>query len=120
MNEKTVLAPMLLLVLMVGIVGVIGLSKAKSEADVLLSLMGVEEKHFDEVIDLKLNIALQALIKAQRKNVFPIIAYSYYEYRRRRLRGACRVLIFLVDERINCIIITRIINPPMAKPVMNA
>ncbi len=57
-----------------------GASKAKAEADVLLSLMGVEEKRFDEVIDLKLRIARQALMKAQRKNVFPIIAYSYYEY----------------------------------------
>ncbi len=57
-----------------------GASKAKSEADVLLSLMGVEEKRFDEVIDLKLGIAQQALIKAQHKNVFPIIAHSYYEY----------------------------------------
>jgi uncharacterized protein len=57
-----------------------GASKAKSEADVLLSLMGVEEKRFDEVIQLKLDIARQALMKAQHKNVFPIIAYSYYEY----------------------------------------
>ncbi len=57
-----------------------GASKAKSEADVLLSLMGVEEKRFDEVIALKLDIARQALIKAQSKNVFPIIAHSYYEY----------------------------------------
>jgi len=55
-------------------------AKAKSEADVLLSLMGVEEQRFNEVIDLKLQIARQALMKAQRKNIFPIIAYSYYEY----------------------------------------
>ncbi len=55
-------------------------AKAKSEADVLLSLMGVEEKRFDEVIGLKLDITRQALMKAQQKNVFPIIAYSYYEY----------------------------------------
>ncbi len=55
-------------------------AKSKAEADVLLSLMGVEEKRFDEVIDLKLRIARQALMKAQRKNIFPIIAYSYYEY----------------------------------------
>jgi predicted S18 family serine protease len=55
-------------------------SKAKSEADVLLSLFGVEEKRFDEVIGLKLDIARQALLKAQSKGVFPIIAYSYYEY----------------------------------------
>lgn len=55
-------------------------AKAKSEADVLLSLMGVEEERFNEVIDLKLQVARQALMKAQKKNIFPIIAYSYYEY----------------------------------------
>lgn len=55
-------------------------AKAKSEADVLLSLMGVEEQRFNEVIDLKLQVARNALMKAQHKNVFPIIAYSYYEY----------------------------------------
>ncbi|VVB80849.1 Uncharacterised protein [uncultured archaeon] len=55
-------------------------SKAKAEADVLLSLIGVEESRFNEVINLKLDIARQALIKAQHKNIFPIIAYSYYEY----------------------------------------
>ncbi len=57
-----------------------GASKAKSEADVLLSLMGVEEKRFDEVIGLKLDITRQALVKSQKKDIFPIIAYSYYEY----------------------------------------
>jgi uncharacterized protein len=55
-------------------------SKSKAEADVLLSLIGVEEARFNEIINLKLDIARQALIKAQKKNIFPIIAYSYYEY----------------------------------------
>jgi uncharacterized protein len=55
-------------------------SKSKAEADVLLSLIGVEEARFNEIINLKLDIARQALIKAQNKNIFPIIAYSYYEY----------------------------------------
>jgi uncharacterized protein len=72
-------------------------SKAKSEADVLLSLMGVEEKRFNEVIDLKLHIAQQALMKAQHKNVFPIIAYSYYEYAN-SLRDFDRVSAMLFAE----------------------
>ncbi len=72
-------------------------AKAKSEADVLLSLMGVEEQRFGEVIDLKLQIAKQALIKAQRKNVFPIIAYSYYEYAK-SLRDFDRVSSMLFTE----------------------
>jgi predicted S18 family serine protease len=55
-------------------------SKAKSESDVILSLLGVKEEFLKDVIDLKLQVARQALIKAQMKDVFPIIAYSYYEY----------------------------------------
>ena len=55
-------------------------AKAKAEADVLLSLMGVEEARINELIKLKLLIAKHALTKAQTKGVFPIIAYSYYEY----------------------------------------
>lgn len=74
-----------------------GASKAKSEADVLLSLMGVEEERFDEVIDLKLNIARQALMRAQLKNIFPIIAYSYYEYAS-SLRDFDRVSALLFTE----------------------
>ncbi|RMD57654.1 hypothetical protein D6825_03330 [Candidatus Woesearchaeota archaeon] len=57
-------------------------SKAKSQADVLLGLMGVEESRFDDVIDLKLQVARNALMRAQENGVFPIIAYSYYEYAR--------------------------------------
>lgn len=55
-------------------------SKAKAEADVVLGVMGVEENRFEELISLKLNVSRDALMKAQRKGVFPIIAYSYYEY----------------------------------------
>ncbi len=72
-------------------------SKAKSEADVVLGLMGVEESRFDEVIDLKLEITRQALIKAQQKNIFPIIAYSYYEYAK-SLRSFDRVSCLLFTE----------------------
>jgi len=55
-------------------------SKAKAEADVLLGLLGVEEENIDEIIELKLKVARQALMKSQLKRIFPIIAYSYYEY----------------------------------------
>lgn len=55
-------------------------AKAKAEGDVLLNLMGVEEDRFDEVIGLKLKIAREELLRAQKKGAFPIIAYSYYEY----------------------------------------
>jgi len=72
-------------------------SKAKAEADVVLSLMGVDESRFNEVIDLKLEITKQALIKSQRKNIFPIIAYSYYEYAQ-SLRDFDRVSSLLFAE----------------------
>lgn len=55
-------------------------AKAKAEADLLLGLLGVEEGSLDEVIDLKLLVARHALMKAQKQDIFPIIAYSYYEY----------------------------------------
>lgn len=55
-------------------------SKTKAEADVILSLIGVEETDLDELIDLKLGIAKDAVIKSQQKGIFPIIGYSYYEY----------------------------------------
>ncbi len=74
-----------------------GASKAKAEADVLLGLMGVEEIRFDEVIDLKLQVARQALVRAQRKQIFPIIAFSYYEYAN-SLRNFDRVSALLFAE----------------------
>jgi len=55
-------------------------SKTKAEADTLLSLMGVERDRIDELIDLKLEIAKEAVVRSQQKGVFPIIGYSYYEY----------------------------------------
>ena len=54
--------------------------KIKSEIDVVLSIIGVEDEEMSEVIDLKLDIVKQNLIKAQQKGIFPIISYSYYEY----------------------------------------
>ncbi len=57
-----------------------GASKAKAEADVVMSVIGVSESRFDELIDLKLRIVRNTIVNAQRKNIFPIIGYSYYEY----------------------------------------
>ncbi|MEM2916097.1 MAG: hypothetical protein QXT19_01950, partial [Candidatus Woesearchaeota archaeon] len=55
-------------------------SKTKAEADVILSLVGVEASRIDSLIDLKLGIAKNAIIRSQQKGIFPIIGYSYYEY----------------------------------------
>ncbi len=55
-------------------------SKTKAEADVILSLVGVEAAGINDLIDLKLNIARNAIIRSRQKGIFPIIGYSYYEY----------------------------------------
>lgn len=55
-------------------------SKTKAEADVILNLIGVDESNLDALIELKLGIARDTIIKSQKKNIFPIIGYSYYEY----------------------------------------
>lgn len=55
-------------------------AKAKAAGNVLLNLLGVEEHRFDEVNNLKLAIVKDELLRTQEKGVFPIIAYSYYEY----------------------------------------
>jgi len=55
-------------------------AKAKATGNVLLNLLGVEEHRFEEVTDLKLAIVKDELLRTQEKGVFPIIAYSYYEY----------------------------------------
>jgi len=55
-------------------------AQAKAQADVILGAIGVKEDRLDELIDLKLGIVKKELISSQKKGVFPIIGYSYYEY----------------------------------------
>jgi uncharacterized protein len=55
-------------------------SKTKAEADVILALVGVDDENIDSLIDLKLGIVRDELIKSQKKGIFPMIGYSYYEY----------------------------------------
>jgi len=54
--------------------------KLKSEIDVVLGVIGIEEEELVELIDLKLGIVKKNLIKAEQEGIFPIISYSYYEY----------------------------------------
>lgn len=55
-------------------------TKAKSESDVILSLLGVDEKRVPELLDIKLVAVKNSITRAQKNNIFPIISYSYYEY----------------------------------------
>ncbi|PIN75656.1 hypothetical protein COV18_02305 [Candidatus Woesearchaeota archaeon CG10_big_fil_rev_8_21_14_0_10_37_12] len=57
-----------------------GSSKEKSRAELYLNLVGVKKSRLSDLIDLRLELARRGLMKAQSKGVFPIIAYSYYEY----------------------------------------
>ncbi len=55
-------------------------SKAKAEADVVLSVVGVDEERLQDIFAIKKEIVKQQLLRAQEEGVFPIIGYSYYEY----------------------------------------
>jgi len=55
-------------------------SKAKAEADIILSVIGVEESNVDNLISNKLRVVERVIIEQQNKGVFPILGYSYYEY----------------------------------------
>jgi uncharacterized protein len=72
-------------------------AKAKATGNVLLSLLGVEEHRFEEVTDIKLAIVKDELSRTQEKGVFPIIAYSYYEYAS-SLRNVDKVSSLLFSE----------------------
>ncbi len=52
-------------------------SLAKSEANVLLSVMGVSNERIDTIISNKLDAAKKEIVS---QDSFPILAYSYYEY----------------------------------------
>ena len=55
-------------------------SKAKAEADVILSVMNIEEEKIDSLIDQKLEIIKKSIIEEEEKGIFPVLGYSYYEY----------------------------------------
>ncbi len=55
-------------------------SKAKAEANIVLNTLGIEENFVPKLIENKLNAAARAILKSEKKNIFPILGYSYYEY----------------------------------------
>jgi len=55
-------------------------SKAKAESDIILSTLGVEEEHVDDLLNKKLEIVGRNIVETSKKGLFPIIGYSYYEY----------------------------------------
>ncbi len=55
-------------------------SQTKAEADVLAGVIGVKPQTLDHLLAEKLAAARKQIPKQIEKGVFPILAYSYYEY----------------------------------------
>ncbi len=55
-------------------------SKAKAEANIVLNTLGVQNSFIPILIDTKLTAAGRVIQKAEQKDMFPILGYSYYEY----------------------------------------
>ena len=55
-------------------------SKAKAEANGVLTSVGVGLEEIDNLIQNKLEAVEQIIAQSQQSGVFPIVGYSYYEY----------------------------------------
>lgn len=55
-------------------------SKAKAETDTVMGIFGTKEESVKEVIDTRLELANDVILKQQNQGIFPILGYSYYEY----------------------------------------
>jgi len=55
-------------------------SKAKAEANVLLTAITIKQDEMNQVVLEKISSIENVLDEQRRKGIFPIIGYSYYEY----------------------------------------
>ena len=55
-------------------------SKAKADVDVILSVFGVDNAQYRNIVDRKLEIVKNNIAREASKGIFPILGYSYYEY----------------------------------------
>lgn len=55
-------------------------SIAKAKTDLILNSLSLDPDFVDEVIEDRLRIVKALLAKQTQKGIFPIVAYSYYEY----------------------------------------
>ncbi len=55
-------------------------SKAKANADTVLSVFGVKPGNVINVVDRKLEAVERNLVEETEEGVFPIVGYSYFEY----------------------------------------
>lgn len=54
--------------------------RTKAEANIMVTMLGVKEEVVEQMVDQKVKAARKAVNKQTQKGIFPIIAYSYYEY----------------------------------------
>ncbi|MFH1916435.1 MAG: S16 family serine protease [Nanoarchaeota archaeon] len=59
-----------------------GASKAKAEANILLSGLTIPRDQLGSYVETKLVSARRVIYKESQKDIFPILGYSYYEYAR--------------------------------------
>ncbi len=55
-------------------------SKAKADVDIILSVFGVDNEQYNNIVDRKLEIVKNNIARQSAKGIFPILGYSYYEY----------------------------------------
>lgn len=55
-------------------------SKVNARANLVMNAIGLQEKDFSRVLEHKIEKARQTIIKETKREVFPILGYSYYEY----------------------------------------
>ncbi len=55
-------------------------SKAKAEADLIVGVLGVDEKQINDILQTKESIVRKNIVENIDTGVFPILGYSYYEY----------------------------------------
>ncbi len=55
-------------------------SRAKAQANVVLSMIGVERPLLKDILLQKISAAEQTIIEQQEMGIFPIMGYSYLEY----------------------------------------
>ncbi|HLC96097.1 MAG TPA: S16 family serine protease [Candidatus Nanoarchaeia archaeon] len=55
-------------------------SLAKAQADIVLNLVGLNLNESKEQLDIKLGVVKESIIRETELGIFPVIAYSYYEY----------------------------------------
>lgn len=55
-------------------------SRAKADVDIILSVFGVENDQYKNIVERKLEIVKNNIAREAAKGIFPILGYSYYEY----------------------------------------